>query len=116
LSLATGQRQILTEAAAVAILAATSSGPRLVHEVLGETGVAVRATSLDGSVVTDLGPLPDGLRLHAAPTTAESATEVPMDWVLVGPEGRFPDTGPTAQTQLRRVEDGMTLRFVEVAR
>ena len=35
---------------------------------------------------------------------------------LVGPDGRFPDTGPTAQTQLRRVEDGNTLQFVEVAR
>jgi len=115
-SLETGQRQVLTEAAAVAILATTSSGPRLVHEVLGETGIVVRATSLDGSVATDLGPLPEGLRLHAAPTTAESATEVPNDWVLVGPEGRFQDTGPTALTQLRRIEDGMTLQFVEVAR
>lgn len=113
-SVETGRRQVLTDAAAVAILATTSDGPRLVHEILGEAGIAVRAVSLDGSVATDLGPVQEGLRLHAAPSAAESATEIPAGWVLLGPEGRFPDTGPTTQTQLRRVEDGITLQFVEV--
>ncbi len=114
-SVETGRKHVLAEAAATAILATTSAGPRLVHEILGETAVTVQAVSLDGSLTTDLGTIAQGHRLHAAASVAESATEVPAGWVLVGPEGRFPDTGPTAQTQLRHVEDGITLQFVEVA-
>lgn len=114
-SVETGQQQVLADAAAVAVLAMTSEGPRLVHETLGETAIAVRAVSLDGSVTTDLGPVPSGHRLHAGPSVTDFATGVPAGWVLVGPEGRFPDTGPTAQTQLRSVEDAITLQFVEVA-
>jgi hypothetical protein len=99
----------------VAVLTTTSDGPRLVHEILGEAGVAMHAVSLDGSTTTDLGFVPVGHRLHATPSIAESATEVPAGWVLVGPDGRFPDTGPTSQTQLRHIQDGITLQFVEVA-
>ena len=113
--LETGRRRVLAEGAAVAILAPTSDGPRVVHEVLGEAGITLLAVSLDGSTMTDLGRVPDGYRLHAAPSVAESATEVPMGWVLVGPDGRFPDTGPTAQTQLRHVQDGITVQLHEVA-
>ncbi len=101
--------------AAVAILAATSDGPRIVHEVLGAAGVTLLAVSLDGSTTTDLGQVPDGLRLHPAPSASTFATEVPTGWVLVGPDGRFSDTGPTAQTQLRHVQDGTTVQLNEVA-
>jgi hypothetical protein len=113
--LETGSRRVLAEGAAVAILVATTDGPRLVHEVLADTGVTLLAVSLDGATTTDLGRLPDGHRLHAAPSVAESATEVPAGWVLVGPDGRIPDTGPTAQTQLRHVVDGITVQLQEVA-
>ena len=114
-SIGTGEKRIVAEAAAVAVLTTTPGGPRLVHEVLGETGVSLLATSLDGATTTDLGRVQGGHRLHAASAVAESATEIPTGWVLVGPEGRFPDTGPTAQTELRHVEGGITLQFVEVA-
>lgn len=114
-SVDTGRRQVLVEQAGAAVLAATVDGPRLVHEVLDHAGLAVQAVGLDGGTTTDLGGVSNGLRLHAAPGLAESATEVPTGWVLVGPDGRFPDTGPTAQTQLRHVSDGITLQFVEVA-
>lgn len=114
-NLETGTRQVLADAAAVAILAATPDGPRLVHEVLGETGVAVRAVTLDGSFVADLGHLRDGHRLHATATVAQSATLVPSGWVLLSPDGRLPDGGPDAQTQLRHISDGVTVRLVEVA-
>jgi hypothetical protein len=112
----TGGRHVLAEAAGVAILAATAEGPRLVHEILDGTGLTVHAVSLDGSTTADLGAIPDGLRLHAIPSIAEAGTTTPPDWVLIGPGGRFPDTGPAAQTQLRHVDDGITLQFVEVTR
>jgi hypothetical protein len=114
-NLETGRRRVVADGAAVAILAATSDGPRVVHEVLGDAGVTLLAVSLDGSTTADLGQLPDGHRLHAAPSVAESATGLPMGWVLVGPDGRIPDTGPTAQTQLRHVQDGITVQLSEVA-
>jgi hypothetical protein len=115
-SLETGSRRVLADAAAVAILATTPDGPRLVYEILGETGVVVRAVSLDGYVSADLGPVREGLRLHAGPTVAQTATAVPSGWVLLGPDGRIPDGGPDAQTQLRRVPDGFTVQLDEVAR
>lgn len=114
-NLETGRRRVVAEGAAVAILATTSDGPRVVHEVLGEASITLSAVSLDGATMTDLGRVPDGYRLHAAPSVAESATEVPMGWVLVGPDGRFSDSGPTAQTQLRHVQDGITVQLHEVA-
>ena len=116
MSVETGLQHQLAEAAATAILASTADGPRLVHEILAEAGVALRTVSLDGSTGSDLGQVREGFRLHAAPSVAESATQVPLGWVLIGPEGRFPDTGPTAQTQLRNVQDGVTVQFVEAAR
>jgi hypothetical protein len=111
----TGRRRVVADGAAVAILAATSDGPRVVHEVLGEAGVSLLAVSLDGSTTTDLGRVPDGHRLHATRSAAESATGVPTGWVLVGPDGRIPDTGPTADTQLRHIQDGITVQLHEVA-
>jgi hypothetical protein len=116
LELETQRRTVLAEAAAVAVLATTLDGPHLVHEVLTEAGVAVRSVGLDGSGAVDLGPIPAGFRLPAGPNIGQAATTTPTGWVLLGPEGRLPDTGPTAQTQLRHVQDGTTVQFVEVAR
>jgi hypothetical protein len=114
INLETGRRRVIADGAAVAVLAVTSDGPRVVHEVLGESGVSLLAVSLDGAVVTDLGRVPDGHRLHAAAGHAGSATEIPAGWVLVGPDGRIPDSGPTAQIQLRHIADGITVQFQEV--
>jgi hypothetical protein len=114
--LETGSRRVLAEAAAVAVLASTPEGSRLVHEFLAEAGVAMRATSLDGSTSVELGPVPTGLRLHAAPSVAEAATSVPEGWVLLGPDGRLPSGGPDDHTQLRHVTDGSTVQLDEVVR
>jgi hypothetical protein len=112
----TAERRTLTDAAAVAVLAETIGGPRLVHEVLEEAGVSVRAVSLDGSGSIDLGPIRDDLRLHAAPSVAQTATIVPPGWVLIGPEGRLPAGGPDGRTELRHVPDGSAVQLLEVAR
>ncbi len=114
--LRTGSRSELAGAAATAVLVSTPAGARLVHEVLGETAVALRSVALDGSSIGDLGQLPAGLRLHAAPQAAGAATRIGSDWVLLSPDGRIPDTGPRARTLLRRVTDGTTVQLEEALR
>lgn len=114
--LETGSREVLAEAGAVAVVTATPDGPRLVHEVIDESGVALRSVSFDGSSVTDLGRLDDGLRLHPPASVAEAATRVPQGWVLLGPDGRLPGGGPDAQTRLRHVQDGTTVQLDEATR
>lgn len=114
-SLENGTRRILADAAGVSVLATTPDGPRLVHEILSESGVAVRAVGLDGSAAADLGPVHEGFRLHADPTIAQAATAIPPGWVLLGPDGRLSDRGPDSQTQLRHVPDGITVQLDEVA-
>lgn len=114
--LASGVQSVLADASGTAVAIATPNGPRVVHEVLGETGIALRSVGFDGSPVDDLGLLSDGRRLHPSALTADAATGVPSGWVVLSPDGRLPDTGPGAQTQLRRVPDGMTVQLDEVAR
>ena len=46
---------------------------------------------------------------------AEASTRVGADWVLLSPDGRLPDTGPRARTQLRNVTDGTTVQLDEVS-
>lgn len=114
--LTTGARLVLADAAAVAVVIATADGPRLVHEFLDGSEVALRAIALDRSSATDVGRLPHGLRLHAAPGIADAATRVPPGWVTLGPEGRLPPDGPNGQTKLRHIPDGITVQLDEVAR
>jgi hypothetical protein len=116
INLKTAARQALADAAAVAILTATAEGPRLVHEVLGEAGVHVRVVSLDGSVANDLGLIGQGARLHAATSVVQTGTIVPPGWVLLGPDGRLPAGGPDGLTQLRHVQDGVTVQLDEMVR
>jgi hypothetical protein len=113
---ASGSRSILAEAGAVAVAISTPDGPRLVHEVFDEAGARLRSVSFDGARTTDLGQLPDGLRLHPSTSVAEAATRLPSDWVLLSPDGRLPGTGPNGRTQLRHVSDGTTVQLDEVAR
>jgi hypothetical protein len=114
--LSSGVRSTLADAAAIAILVRTVDGPRLVHEVFDGPGIALRSVALDGSPTRELGPVPEGLRLHATPGVAEASTRVGPDWVLLSPDGRLPDTGPRTRTQLRNVTDGTTVQLSEVAR
>jgi hypothetical protein len=114
--LRSGHRQILAEAAAGSVVIGTPDGPRLVHEVLGPSGVGLRSVALDGSSSDDVGSMPDGLRLQTIPAIADTATRVPTGWVLVTPEGRLSSSGPNAQAQLRHVPDGATIQLEEASR
>jgi hypothetical protein len=115
-NLSTGTRSVLADQAAVAVVIKTPDGPRLVHEVPGEAAIGLRAVAFDGSSETDLGRLPDGLRLHAVPSISEAATRIPSGWALFAPDGRLPVAGPDARTQLRHVPDGVAVQLNEVAR
>lgn len=115
-NLETGTREVLADAAAVAVVITTPDGTRLVHEVFDKSGIALRAIAIDGSSVSDLGRLPDRLRLHANPGIADAANRVPIGWALLSPDGRLPFGGPDAHTQLRHVPDGTTVQLDEVAR
>ena len=115
-NLTTGQRTELPDGAVTAVLVASPMGARLVHEVIGDTDISLRAVALDGSSPVDLGPLPPGLRLLATPQSGGSATQIGPGWVLLSPDGRIPDSGPRTQTLLRRVTDGMTVRLEEATR
>jgi len=111
-----GSRRVLADAAGTSVVTLTSDGPQLVHEVFGESGVALRSVALDASSAADLGALPTGMRLQAVPVIAEAATHVPDGWVLVTPDGRLSPSGPTAQTQLRHVPDGAAVQLEEASR
>ncbi len=115
-NLETGTRETLAPAGALAVLRATPNGPRLVHEVFEESGLALRSVALDGSTAIDLGVLPDDLRLHSSADRAGTATRLPSGWALLAPDGRLSIEGPTGRTQLRHVSDGTTVLLEEVAR
>ena len=114
--LASGARQILATDGGLAVVTDTSNGPRLVHEILDEAGLRLRSVALDGGSAIDLGPLPPGLRLHATLDRAGSATKVPIDWVLLAPEGRLQIDGTSLRPQLRHLPDGVTVQLDEVVR
>lgn len=113
--LASGARTGLTEAGSSAVTVVTPDGPRLVHEVVGETGLELRSIRLDGSSGQNLGPLAGDQRLQPDAAVANAATRVPSGWVVLDPGGRLPEAGPGAETKLRHVPDGATVQLDEVA-
>ncbi len=116
IDLQTGSRQILVDAGAVAVVISTPDGPRLVHEILDDAGLALRSIALDGSSVVELGRLSDGLRLHPTVDRAEAATRLPSGWALLAVDGRIPADGPANRTELRHVPDGTAVQLDEVTR
>jgi len=114
--LTSGARTILAAEAGLAVVIATSDGPRLVHETFDVAGLGLRSVELDGGSAVDLGPLPAGLRLHVTPDRAGSATRLPVDWILLAPEGRLPIDAGSPRPQLRHLPDGVTVQLDEVVR
>jgi hypothetical protein len=114
--LTTGAHQVLAADGGLAIVVATSDGPRLVHEAFEAAGLRLRSVALDGGSAIDLGPLPAGLRLQATPDRAGSATRLPIDWILLAPDGRLPIDVASLRPQLRHLPDGATVELDEVVR
>ena len=114
--LSSGDRQVLAPSGGLAIVVATPDGSRLIHEVGATTGRGLRAVTLDGRTAVDLGPVPDGLRLHPSAIRADAATRLPPGWVLLAPDGRMPADGAPDRPQLRHVPDGSTIPLDEALR
>lgn len=113
--LPSGARTALTDAGSSAVAIVAPDGPRLVHEVVGESGLELRSVRLDGSSGQSLGPLTGDQRLQPAAAVANAATRVPAGWVVLEPGGRLPEAGPGAEATLRHVPDGITVQLDEVA-
>ena len=116
IDLTSGDRRVLASAAGLAVLVSTPNGARLVHEARLGAGPGLRSVALDTGDASDLGPIPDDLRLHPSPTQAGSATRVPRGWVLLAPDGRMPADGRSGRPEFRRIPDGSTVPLDEAAR
>jgi len=114
--LATRGRVTLADAAGIATLVPTPEGTRLVHESFTPAGMTLRSVAIDGSVASELGPIPDGLRLHATPDRTDAATRLPSGWALLASDGRIAVDGPADHGQLRHVPDGASVQLDEVIR
>jgi hypothetical protein len=114
--LTSGVRRVLSADAGLAVVVATSDGPRLVHEAADAAGLRLRSVALDGESAGDLGPLPDGFRLQAASDRAGSATRLPIGWILLSPDGRLPLDAAALRPRLRHLPDGATVQLDEVTR
>jgi hypothetical protein len=111
----TGTRLTLDANGGPAVVAPTSEGARLVLETARATARTLRAMALDGTTVSDLGPVPDGLGLGFGPQRSAVATRLPEGWILLAPDPTSSD-GPAVRRQLRRIPDGMTVPFDEAMR
>ena len=111
-----GSITTVTDAAVAAVLVATTSGPRVVHEQFSGPAVGLRATTLDGSSALELGMLEEDLRLVPSAGMAGAATVVPEGWVTLAPDGRLPAADPVTRLHLRQAIDGQAVQLEEIVR
>jgi hypothetical protein len=109
---ATGTTRILEPLERRAAFVPGPDGASLVTE---DEGGRIRAVRIDGSGAVELGNEPTGLEVVGPSSIAGSAMRVPPGWMLLGPDGRLPDDRTTLRPQLRRIQDGTTVRLDEVA-
>ena len=111
--LPTGVRMTLVDGAGAAVVTSTRSGPRLVMTRDVERGQAIASLKLDGTNVTDLGPLPDGFDLQTAPSRAQAGVAVPAGWAVLAPDGRMPVVQTDPAPTLLDVLDGRSAALGE---
>jgi hypothetical protein len=97
------------------VLSRDANGRRSVVVELDPFGGVLGSVGIDGRDLRRWAADQAGRRLVAGPTWADGAAELPVGWVAVGPEGRFPLGGPV-DAVLRRVPDGHSVPFGEVPR
>lgn len=114
--IATGWRRIVADAAGAATLVRSADGTRLVHEMPTGTGTRVRSVALDGGAPLTDSAIAADVHLAGTPLSAGSATRVPAGWVLLAPDGRLPLDPTDHRPQLRRIQDGATVRLDEATR
>ena len=111
-----GSRRTLVADADAAVLVPTPDGTRLVHEQRTATGRRLQVRPLDGQGPTDLGPIPDDVRLEPGPIAAGAATTLPPGWVLLAPDGRIAADPAAARPVLRHLPDGLAVPLDEAVR
>jgi len=114
--LRTGDRRLLADAAGLAVIIPSSEGTRLVHETGGGSNRVLRSVGADGTRPSELGSVPDELRLHPSAIRSGTATTLPAGWVLLAPDGRLPADPGSDRPQLRHVPDGSTVPLDEALR
>ena len=114
--LTTGDRRLLTAAAGLAVVIPSTEGTRLIHETGGGSHRSLRSVAADGQGPRDLGTVPDDLRLQPSASRAAAATDLPIGWVLLAPDGRLPADPSADPPQLRHVPDGSTVPLDEALR
>ena len=114
--LGTRDRQVLAAAAGLAVVIPSTEGSRLVHETGGGSNRSLRTVAVDGNGPRELGTIPEGLRLQPSATRADAATDLPVGWVLLAPDGRLPAYPTADRPQLRHVPDGLTVPLDEALR
>jgi hypothetical protein len=114
--LGSGERQLVVPDSGSAVLVSTPDGVTVVDETIDDGARHLRGTRLDGGTVTDLGPVPDGLRLYPGAARAGASTRIPPGWLLLAPDGRLPIDDAAPRPQLRHLPDGLTVQLDEAAR
>jgi len=114
--LRTGDRRLLADAAGLAVVIPSTEGGRLVHEYGGGSNRSLRSVAVDGDGPRELGTIPDDLRLQPSAIRADAATDLPVGWVLLAPDGRLPVDPNADRPQLRHVPDGTTVPLDEALR
>jgi hypothetical protein len=110
----TGRTALIAEAAGLAQLVPTDTGPRVIHESGPDSDRHLRSTDLAGGSAVTL-PAPAGdLRLVPASVRASAGTQLPAGWVLLAPDGRR--AGGSSRPVLLRLADGLTVSLGEVTR
>lgn len=114
--LRTGDRRLLADAAGLAVVIPSTEGTRLVHEMGGGSQRSLRSVGADGEGPSELGTVPNDLRLQPSAIRAGAATALPVGWVLLAPDGRLPADPGSDRPQLRHVPDGWTVPLDEAVR
>lgn len=110
----TGRSTVIAEAAGLAQLVATESGPRVIHETGQDGQRHLRSTDVAGqAAVIQPAPAAD-LRLVPSSARASAGTRLPAGWVLLAPDGRR--VGASSRPVLVRLADGQTVSLEEVTR
>lgn len=109
-----GQTALVAEAAGLAQLVPTDTGPRVIHETGPEADRHLRSTDLAGGSAVTIPASVGDLRLVPASARASAGTQLPAGWVLLAPDGRR--AGGSGRPVLVRLADGLTVPLGEVTR
>jgi hypothetical protein len=110
----TGRTAVVADAAGLAQLVPTETGPKVVHETGPDADRHLRSTDLAGGSPVTIPTFASDLRLVPASARALAGTQLPAGWVLLAPDGRR--AGGSSRPVLVRLADGLTVSLGEVTR